>query len=77
MNWLTVTAYPLMGGLHVQLKTGTTDATRRHWTVLVQDTIDAQGDLEDDWSVVWAIGELLCQKALEHGASAAWKTVSG
>jgi hypothetical protein len=77
MNWLTVTAFPLMGGLHVQLKSGHTTDTRRDWTILVQETIDFQGDLEDDWSAVWAIGELMCRAALEHGAAEAWRTVSG
>ena len=71
---LQVTVYPFMGGYAVHVTQMKVTDDSRQWATLVQELI--QPVVSDDmewWDVLWCVGELLQQRAVEryHGQAAA------
>lgn len=64
-----VTAYEALGAITVQATTATTSPSGYGWEHRILETLELpEGVAGDAWDVLWAIGQLLCERALERGS---------
>jgi len=63
-----VTAYDALGAITVQATTATANGSGYAWEHRILETLELpEGVAGDAWDVLWAIGQLLCERALERG----------
>lgn len=68
MDLIQVTAYPMMDQLMVQVTTCTAVENGRKWEHRIMERLAVPGDAGDPWDAIWALGQLLCDRALQYGA---------
>lgn len=64
-----LTAYDVLGALVVQVTTADTTADGFQWTRRLLEQVDISERLAGEpWDVVWLLGQLLSDRAMEQGA---------
>lgn len=63
---IQVTAYETLGGLTVQVTTAHPSPKGYGWEHRILETVDTKG-MSDPWDLVWLVGELMAERAKQHG----------
>lgn len=64
-----LTAYELLDGLQVQVTTARTDPDGYQWEHRILEHVRVSPELAGNpWDVLWTLGQLLCERALERGS---------
>lgn len=63
---IQVTAYEVLGAVHVLVQATDVTDTGRSYTCLMQELLEGHGELRDAWDLVWLVATKVADRADER-----------
>lgn len=63
---IQVTAYEVLGAVHVLVQATDVSDTGRSYTCLMQELLEGHAPLRDAWDLVWLVASKVADRADEH-----------
>lgn len=69
---IQVTAYEVLGAVHVLVQATDVSEAGRSYTLLMQELVELPHEARDSWDIVWAVARKMTERAEDH---AEWHTI--